>query len=68
VYSSLSTAVQQITTAHVQPILTGLFRSHGQGWPKVPSGVFDCGLLAFDPKTRQVVLAGRLTGSDYGLA
>jgi len=32
-------AVPQITTAQVQPILTRLFRSHGQGWPKVPSGV-----------------------------
>ena len=27
--------------------------------------LFDCGLLAFDPKTRQVVLANRLRGSDY---
>jgi hypothetical protein len=27
--------------------------------------LFDCGLLAFDPKTRQVVLADRLRGSDY---
>ena len=32
-------AVPQITTAHVQPILTELFRRHGQGWLKVPSGV-----------------------------
>jgi HNH endonuclease len=27
--------------------------------------LFDCGLLAFDPETRQVVLADRLRGSDY---
>jgi hypothetical protein len=32
-------AVPQITTTPVQPVLAGLFRSHGQGWPKVPSGV-----------------------------
>jgi len=32
-------AVPQITTAQVQPILTRLFCTHGQGWPKVPSGV-----------------------------
>jgi hypothetical protein len=38
-YLLACTAVPQITTAHVQPILTGLFRNHGQGWPKVPSGV-----------------------------
>ncbi len=27
--------------------------------------LFDCGLLAFDPETRQAVLADRLIGSDY---
>ena len=27
--------------------------------------LFDSGLLAFDPRTRQVVLADKLTGSDY---
>jgi hypothetical protein len=28
-YLLACTAVPQITTAHVQPILTGLFRNHG---------------------------------------
>jgi len=40
-------------------------RRSGLGTGLYIHALFDCGLLAFDPDTRQVVLADRLKGSNY---
>lgn len=58
-----------LEAAHISP-----FRESGPSSDHVCNGLllradihtlFDCGLFAFDPETRRVVLADRLLGSDY---
>jgi len=56
-----------LEAAHISPY-SGLSSDHVCNGLLLRADIhtlFDCGLLAFDPKTRQVVLADRLRGSDY---
>jgi hypothetical protein len=56
-----------LEAAHISPY-SGPSSSHASNGLLLRADIhtlFDCGLVAFDPKTREVVLADKLRGSDY---